>query len=128
MDNDTLADLLVVAKSIYDKQEFLSLEKGLQDEAVRRLNAYGVLSLAAIGAVVGVSTYRVEQALVGAEKPISRGRLNPAHISMLSYMLSLGTANRAWINKMLEEGTSASTITELTGVSRSTIYRKSHDE
>lgn len=119
-----LADLLVLAKSTYGRREILGLDKEMQDDAVRRLHNHGaVLSVSALGSVVGVSPYRVKKA-IGLPLPEARGHLNPQHISMLLFALSLGDLPPRWVEEMLTGGTSASTITDLTGISESTIYRR----
>lgn len=119
-----LADLLVVAASIYRKQDFYSLDKELQDEAVQRLNGYGILSISSMGAIVGVSSYRVEKAIADMAKPSTRGHLNPQHLTMLLFSLSSGDIAPRWVQEMTDEGTSVSVIAELTGISESTIRRR----
>lgn len=118
-----LAELMVKARSIFDRQNVLSLDKDSQDEACRELNT-GVLSLSAIGAVVGVSQYRVEKAIAGQPRPLTRGHLNPAHITWLAYGLSHGDVKGFWVRAMLEGGTSMSTIEDLTLISKATLYRR----
>lgn len=120
---DELADLIVKAAAFYQKQEFLSLDKSQQNEACRELNT-GVLSLAAIAAVVGVSTYRVEKAIEGMPRPTTRGYLNPAHLTWLGYGLSNGDIKDFWLHAMLDGGTSLSTISDLTLISEATLYRR----
>ena len=124
MSDEQLADLMVIAKSIYRRRAIIGLEKDTQDSAARKLNALGVLSLSAISSIVGMSNYRVEKALSGQAKPTTRGHLNPAHLTMLLYTLSTKNLPDVWAEEMLEGGTSASTIADLTGVSESTIYRR----
>ena len=121
---EELADLLVVSRAIWRKQDFLSLDKELQDDAVRRLHAYGVLSVSALGSLVGVSPYRVEKAIQGTIHPAARGHLNPSHLTMLIYGLSVGDVPPRWVETMTTGGTSLSTIVQLTGISESTLRRR----
>lgn len=123
-DTEKIADLLIVAKTVWRQRDILGLDKELQDTALKRLNAYGVLSISALGALVGVSNYRVKKAIAGMRQPEARGHLNPGHISMLLFALSQGDIPPRWIEEMLDGGTSISTIADLTGVSESTIYRR----
>lgn len=118
-----LAELMVKARSIHDRQTVLSLDKDSQDEACRELNT-GVLSLTAIAAVVGVSQYRVEKAIRGMPRPLTRGHLNPEHLPWLAYGLSQGDVKGFWVRAMLDGGTSMSTIEDLTLISKTTLYRR----
>lgn len=120
---EELAELMVKARSIFDRQDVLSLDKESQDEACRELNT-GVLSLSAIGAVVGVTQYRVEKAIAGMPRPTNRGHLNPAHLTWLAYGLSKGDVKGFWVRAMLDGGTSMSTIGDLTMISEATLYRR----
>lgn len=122
-----LAELMIKARSFYDRQNIISLDKESQDEACRELNT-GVLSLAAISAVVGVSPYRVEKAIRGMPRPTTRGHLNPAHLSWLAYGLSKGDVKGFWVRAMLDDGTSLSTISDLTLISEATLYRRRDEE
>ena len=72
---------------------------------------------------MGCSVWQVERSIVGMKKPTARGWLNPRHLTMLSYMLSRGRVNQDWLGIMLEEGTSLSTISDLTGIAESTLQR-----
>lgn len=119
-----LADLLVVARSIWRKRDLLGLDKEMQDDAVRRLHKYGVLSITALGSIVGVTPYRVRKAIAGMSIPEARGHLNPAHLTMLLFALSQDDMQPRWVRMMIDEGTSISTISELTGISRSTLNRR----
>lgn len=87
------------------------------------LNAYGILSLSAIGAVIGCSAWQVEQSIIGMQKPAKRGKLNPQHLSMLAYVLSTGKIKDTWLRIFLEGGTSLSTVSDLTGIAESTLHR-----
>lgn len=124
MDKAAVADLLATASGIYHKQHLNTLDDGLQEAACRKLNSYGMLSLQAIASVVGCNLYRVERGIVGQERPQARGHLNPAHLPWLGYMLSSGKANNGWVKAMYREGTSLSTMEDLTGISRQTFRRK----
>ncbi len=116
--------LLMAAKSAYQNRLFNELDKSLQVAAVRKLNSFGVLSIAAIAAVVGTTKSRVRKA-VGPNRPEARGKLNPAHLDYLTYLLT-GSRKAAteWIKDMVEHGTSVNTIADLTLMSRTTIYRR----
>ena len=125
--DDELAKLLVVAKTIHDRKDLYSLDKDFQDDACRRLNTYGVLSIGAISSVVGCSEYRTRKAIIGMRKPTARGPLNPAHITMLVYGLSNKSLPSRWVRLMVDGGTAVSTISSLTGIPESTIRRR-YDE
>jgi hypothetical protein len=123
MDRNDLAAFLALAAGMYQRQAILALDPSTRGERCRQLNSYGILSLSAIGEVLGCSTYQVEKSIIGMQKPTSRGRLNPQHLSMLAYSLSTGRINDVWLGILLEEGTSLSTISDLTGIAESTLYR-----
>lgn len=122
-DKDILADFLVVLNNVYLHQDTNNLNTAVRGERCRQLNRYGILSLRAIASVVGCSVWQVEQAIVGMPKPTARGKLNPRHLSMLAYTLSVGRIRTTWLKLMLEEGTSISTISDLTGIAESTLQR-----
>ena len=121
-ESDELADLMAAALTIYNDKT-RNFTRAHEDEASRKLNAFGVLSLSSIASIVGVSVYRVEKAIVGQPRPEVRGNLNPAHLSMLLYLRSLGKPNRAWIKQLTSEGTSMITIARLTSIPESTLWR-----
>lgn len=120
--SDPVADLLATALSIYQSKT-RNFSRDHEDDSARRLNAYGLLSLAGIASVVGISTYRVEKAIVGQKRPEVRGNLNPAHLTMLMYLRSLGKPNKAWVKQLVNEGTSVITIARLTGIPQATLFR-----
>lgn len=122
-DKDELAGFLVTLNSVYQHADTNNLNSAIRGERCRQLNRYGILSLSGIAAVVGCSPWQVEQAIKGMPKPKSRGKLNPTHLTMLSYMLSKGKVHPLWLGIMLEEGTSLSTISDLTGIAESTLQR-----
>lgn len=122
-DKDKLADFLVILNSVYLHTDTNNLNSTIRGERCRQLHRYGVLSLQAIASVVGCSVWQVERAIVGMPKPKARGKLNPRHLTMLGYMLSKGRVNPLWLGIMLEEGTSLSTIADLTGIAESTLRR-----
>lgn len=93
------------------------------DNKIVELNRPGLLSVSALAALLGVSNYRVETVL-GSDRPTTRGKLNPAHLPWLSYMVSSGKVNSIWLTEMLDGGTSISTISDLTGISEATLYRR----
>ena len=128
INEDTLADLLVVATAAYRKRDVAALDRDWQYDQVRKLNSYGVLSIAAISAILAISSYHVEKALGNAPRPSLRGHLNPAHLTMLSYALSQGDISSRWVREMTENGTSISTISDLTGISEATLYRRKHSD
>lgn len=121
-DKNELAELIVLARGAFINREKLTVAE--VDTYCRNLNAYGVLSISAIASLLGVSFYRVEKALEGHPRPDKRGQLNPAHLPWLGYMLSLGKVNDLWLNTMLKDGTSLSTVSDLTAISEATLYRR----
>lgn len=124
-DPDHLAELLALSAAIYrERSDHATFDSLIDVERCQRLNAYCVLSLAAISAIVGVSKYKVEKYTNGQNRPATRGRLNPNHLAMLAYMLSDGKVRHEWLAKMLSEGTSISTISDLTNISEATLYRR----
>lgn len=122
-DKDELANFLVILNAIYQHKDTNNLNAAIRGGRCRQINNYGILSLHAISSVVGCSVWQVEQALVGISRPVKRGRLNPEHLSMLAYMLSNGKVRTEWLARMLGEGTSLSTISDLTGIAESTLQR-----
>lgn len=127
MNKNTIAHLLAACAGYYNGRAHLALDEARQVAAVRALNSYGVLSVAAMASVVGCSEYRVGQALSGLPRPRARGKLNPEHLPWLAYMQD-GEVRDNWLECMLREGTSISTIADLTGISRSTLVRHSGGE
>lgn len=123
IDKDELAHFLIVLSNIYLHKETNNLNATIRGERCRQINRWGILSLRAIASVVGCSPWQVEQAIKGMPKPTSRGTLNPSHLSMLGYMLSNGRVRLDWLGIMLEDGTSLSTISDLTGIAESTLQR-----
>jgi DNA invertase Pin-like site-specific DNA recombinase len=122
---DKLAEAIAVAQGMHYKRGALALNKESQSAAARRLAEYGVFSIAAIAALLDLSVYRVEESLKGLPHPKARGKLNPDHLTDLAYMLSFGRVkNGEWVKRLYENGTSISTIAELTGISKSTLWRK----
>lgn len=123
-DKDTLAELITLAGAAYRKRDLLSLDRDWQDEKIRQLNRFGVLSIGAIASILGVSLYRVRKALGPRTRSSLRGQLNPAHLSMLGYALSAADISPEWVHEMTEHGTSISTISDLTQISEATLYRR----
>lgn len=123
-DRNTLADLIVIALSIYRKRDVLAFDPDAQDDAIRRLNEYCILSSAAIASILAVSHYRVRRATAGMPVPVARGHLNPSHLTMLLHGLSNGDIPARWLDQMIDEGTGISTISDLTAIPESTLYRK----
>lgn len=123
IDKDELASFLVILNSVYQHTDTNNLNSAIRGERCRQLHRFGILSLSAIASVVGCSPWQVEQAIVGMPKPKARGKLNPKHLTMLSYMLSRGKVNPLWLRIMLEEGTNLSTISDLAGIPESTLQR-----
>lgn len=95
---------------------------GEVDQTIRTLNAWGLLSTSALARLLGVSSYHVEH-VVGTSTTRPRGKLNPNHLPWLGYMVSSGKVNPIWLELMLDEGTSLSTISDLTDISESTLHR-----
>lgn len=117
------AELLALAAGLYSRKDVLDFDPEWRGAEIRKLHAYGLLSLSAMAEIVGTTVYRVEQAIHTLPRPEQRGKLNPAHLSLLAYSIRFGRVNKEWLESMLEEGTSLSTIVELTGISRSTLSR-----
>jgi hypothetical protein len=125
VDKEELAELLLYAVSVYRKHDLYAMSKDLQDEIIVKLNSYGVLNVSSIGAIVGVSKYRVERALEheGWRSP-TRGRLNPAHLTMLINCLANHDIPARWVELMTHDGTDISIIADLTNISEKTIRRR----
>ena len=123
------ARLIATAKGFYHKQGTLAFEKSAQDDACRTLNSYGLLSVQAIGAIVGVSSYRVRKALEFEKAPTARGQLNPHHLLDLGYLLAYGiqAQDGAWLRNIVNGGTSVATIHTLTNIPTSALYRRLND-
>lgn len=122
-DKSELAAFIALLAGIYQRQETLTLDAGMRGERCRQINSYGILSLSAIGAVIGCSAWQVERSIIGMKRPTARGKLNPQHLSMLAYVLSAGKIKTSWLHIFLEEGTSLSTVSDLTGIAESTLHR-----
>lgn len=125
LDKNELAMLIVLARGAYLNKERLTDAE--IDALCTQFNASGVLSISAIASLLGVSFYRVDKALEGQPRPDKRGQLNPAHLPWLGYMLSLGKVNDLWLISMLSDGTSLSTVSDLTLISEATLYRRRKD-
>lgn len=123
IDKDELANFLVILNNAYLHKDTNGLNPEVRRERCRQINRWGILSLRAIGSVIGCSAWQVEKAIVGMPKPKARGTLNPSHLSMLAYMLSGGKVNEHWLGLMIMGGTSISTISDLTGIAESTLHR-----
>ena len=123
-DPDEAAQLLALMVSTRNKRDLLSLDKSVQSDRCRELNRPGLLSVSAISALVGCSNRAVRYAIRGMHKPKARGKLNPDHIEYLAYLLSTHNTGSPWLSIMVREGTSVSTIADLTGISEATIYRR----
>jgi len=123
MDKNELASFLAWLNGIYQRRDTTGLNSAVRGERCREINRHGILSLQAIGAITGSSVWQVEQAIVGMKRPKARGKLNPQHLSMLAYVLSTGKIKTEWLGIFLEEGTSLSTVADLTGIAESTLHR-----
>lgn len=130
MSKERLAELLVLAVAVYNDHAYLRLSKDDMNRAIRRLHAYGVLSTPALSAITGVSMYRVRKAIAGMTPPRARGHLNPIHLTELAYLLSMEKQlpSKQWLQRLVNGGTNLSTISDLTGISEATIYRRLNDE
>lgn len=122
-DETEVAQLLVKAANTFNNRRYLKVSWALQEEAVRELHSYGLLSIKAMAAIVECTEYRVRAALEGQALPRARGKLNPRHIPWLAYGLSMHEIKPHVLKQLLKEGTSLSTIAELTGISRATLNR-----
>lgn len=123
MDESELAAFIALVAGIWQRQSTLALDAGVRGERCRQINRYGILSLSAIASVIGCSVYQVERSIAGMTRPTSRGKLNPQHLSMLAYVLSAGKIRTDWLAMFLMEGTSLSTVSDLTGIAESTLHR-----
>lgn len=118
------AAFLALLAGYHRRHKVFALDSKERGERCRELNSYGILSLSAIGSVLGCSPWQVEQAILGHPRPTARGKLNPRHLSMLGYVVSYGKITNTWLRLFLEEGTSISTISDLTGIGESTLRRR----
>jgi hypothetical protein len=119
---DELANLLALSASLYYRSNALGAVPELQAEAMKELHSYGVLSVAAIAAIVGATQAHGIKVL-GRDSSWPRGKLNPEHIAWLGYAVSQRKIKPDTLRKMLKGGTSISTIEDLTGISRSNLNR-----
>ena len=121
-DVNEMARMLASAAGYHNRHDHLALDPARMVAAHRDLNSYGVLSLRAIASITHTTRTRVERSLEGLPRPAARGKLNPAHLSWLAYMLD-GKSRRSWVYAMVNGNTSISTIADITGISRSTLER-----
>jgi hypothetical protein len=119
---DELANLLTLAVSIYNRRSALSAVTPMQEAAMQELHSYGVLSVIAIAAIVGAKESHARRVL-GRDAGWPRGKLNPEHIPWLGYAVSQRKIKPDTLRKMLSNGTSISTIENLTGIPRSNLNR-----
>lgn len=124
MSKTEIATLLALMSGTHRHAATSKLLTDIRVERCRALNEYGILSLEAISATVGCSVYQTKQAIYGMPRPKARGKLNPRHIAMLAHCLSRGKIPQHWLTLMLAEGTSLSTISDLTGISPATLHRR----
>jgi hypothetical protein len=122
-EKDDRARLLVKAADCFNERQKLALAPQLQMEAIRELHSFGVLSIKAMAAIVGCTEYRTESALAGGTRPRARGLLNPKHIPWLGYVLSTRKLAPVTLRQLIQEGTSISTIADLTLISEATLHR-----
>ena len=122
-DAEQVAKLLVKAANTFNEQRFLRLAPELQESAVRELHSFGILSIKALAAIVGCTEYRVHEAIKGTEPPKARGKLNPRHIAWLAYALSFHKLSQSTLRELIRDGTSLSTIEDLTCIPRATLNR-----
>lgn len=120
-----LTELIIDAKNTWLRSPVLALDKAEQHAAIRKLNKPRVLSVRAIAAITGSTVYAVKKAIGTGSHPEARGALNPQHLAKLGLVLA-GTeeATPGLIKALVHEGTSVSTISDLTNISRSTLYRR----
>lgn len=123
-DPDEIAQLLSLCVATRNKRDLLALDRRVQGDRCRELNRPGILSVSAISSLVGCSSRAVRYAIRGMHQPEARGRLNPDHIEYLAHLLSSRDTQSHWLPIMVKEGTSVSTISDLTGISEATIYRR----
>lgn len=125
MTDDELADFLTKGAAYYNERRTLVYDPMLTGIAIRELAVPNLLSIKAIAAIVGCSEHAVLKSL-GPDASRPRGKLNPAHIPFLGYLLSTREIATTTLNYMLDHGTSLSTIADLTNVSQATLYRWRH--
>lgn len=122
MSDNELAALLVKCAAVYFDRRTLQHSKSVFEETVKELDSYGVLSLRAIAAIVGVESATVRR-IVGAKSGRLRGMLNPAYLGYIGLLLSQKKLVPELYEELLAHGTSISTIANLTNVSEATLYR-----
>jgi hypothetical protein len=106
----------------YNQRDTLAAIPPLQAEKIKELHRYGLLSARALAATVGAKESTVLK-VIGRSAGRQRGALNPEHIGWLAYALSLKKITPDNLRRMLSNGTSISTIEDLTGISRSNLNR-----
>lgn len=107
---------------MFNRQDYLRFNQDEQDESIRQLHSYDVLSYAAIAAIVGCPQSRVRK-ILGPDAHHARGSLNPVHIPWLGYALSTRKIAPGVLRKMIKHGTSINMIAALTGISKATLHR-----
>lgn len=122
MNENQLAEFLTKAVAIYNDRRSLRLAPELMTDAIRALDAPKVLSVRAIAAIVGAEYHTVVE-VIGRDAKRPRGKLNPAHIPTLGYLLSMKKTFGQEVSFMLKDGTSMSMMATLTNISPATLYR-----
>lgn len=122
MTDNERAELLVRMAAAYNQVLTLAAIPPLQAEKIKELHRYGLLSARALAATVGAKETTVLK-VIGRDSARQRGALNPEHIGWLAYALSLKKISPENLRRMLKNGTSLSTIEDLTGISRSNLNR-----
>lgn len=94
-------------------------------EGMKQLNEHQLFSIRQIANICSTSSSSANRVLQKTSR--TGGRLNPDHLTKLRTLIfqkDLGEIDYHMIRTMIKEGTSADVINKITGISRSTIYRK----
>lgn len=114
---------IAMAVTLRDNSAEMQQEKLL--DGLQKINEFQMFSIRQIAKLSGKSHSTISRLIT--KKSRSGGRLNPAHLEnmrTLIFQKDLGEVDYHMIKNMIEEGTSADVIEKITGISKSTIYRK----
>lgn len=118
--------LSAVAMAITIRDSAQSLEADKLIDGIKKLNEHQLFSIRQIAKLSNKSPSTLSRLI--AKKSKVGGRLNPAHLENLRALIfqkDLGEVDYHMVSKMIKEGTSPDVIEKITGISKSTIYRKS---
>ncbi len=121
----------LIAKCIHLRDNAMGMHRDELHEAVREIARYNVISCRQIalltnGAISASSCIRLtkKRSKVG-------GKLNPVHLEQIRevvFEVDLGRIDWSKILKIISTGTSVEVFVKLSGISRSTLYRKIRNE